>query len=238
MSSPDFRTDWLASTISQHSDVTGATALQDGLVRITRETAAPGQQRRRLPPITAAPLGNYRIDKHLVEMVLANATPTVIVLVPKSGHYDWDARELAIARGSTVFTVKELYTFMHEADLRSFHDKKVAYIRERLNQHSKVIECDMICEASLRIRRVGTLSDVVVSVEHEYEFSEEAAVRAISRHPDAQIILNSNPNGTATMAAYSHARDAQVPIYNLSELMGAINHEGTQLLYYEATKRR
>lgn len=229
MLSPDFRSTWFTSAISQHSVVTEATALTDGLVRI---------ERKDVPPITVAPLGNPRIDKNLVAAVLANVTPTAIVLVPKSGHYDWDARELAMTSGSTILTIKELYTFMHETDPRPFLDKNVAYNRERLEQHSRVDECHMICEGSLRLRREGTLSDVVIAIEYEYEFSEEAAVRAISRHPDADIILNANPNGRATTAAYSHARDAQVPIYRISELMGALNYDGEQLRNYEPPKRR
>ncbi|MGH3542863.1 MAG: hypothetical protein ACRDTO_10905 [Mycobacterium sp.] len=212
--------------------MTGGTALPDGLVRI---------ERKDVPPITVAPLGNPRIDKHLVEVVLAKVMPTAIVLVPKSGHYDWDARELAMASGSTILTVKELYTFMDAADPRPFLDKNVAYNRERLEQHSRVVECHMICEGSMRLRREGSLSDVVVAIEYEYEyeyeFSEEATVRAISRHPDTDIVLNANPNGSATTAAYSHARDAQVPIYKIGELMGALNYDGDQLRNYDPSKR-
>ncbi|MGW4961797.1 hypothetical protein ACWEPL_31670 [Nonomuraea sp. NPDC004186] len=209
--------------------MTSATTLTDGLVRI---------ERKKVAPITVAPLGDRRIDKNLVGVVLAKVLPTAIVLISKSGHYDWDARELAMTNGSTILTVKELYTFMHETDPRPFLDKNVSYNRERLEQHSRVVEYDMICESSLRLRREGALSDVVIAIEYEYEFSEEAAVRAISRHPDADIILNANPNGSATTAAYSHARDAQVPIYKISELMGALNYDGDQLRNYEPPKRR
>ncbi|MGW4426024.1 hypothetical protein [Streptosporangium sp. NPDC004631] len=208
--------------------MTNATISTDGLVRI---------ERKKVSPITVAPLGDRRIDKLIVEAVLAEVLPTAIVLISKSGHYDWDARELAMAKGSTILTVKELYTFMHEADLRPFLDKNVSYNRERLEQHSRIVKCDMICESSLRLRREGSLSDVVIAIEYEYEFSEEATVRAISRHPDADIILNANPNGRATTAAYSHARDARVPIYKISELMGALNYDGDQLRTYTPPKR-
>jgi hypothetical protein len=95
----------------------------------------------------------------------------------------------------------------------------------------------MICEASMRVRREGALGDVVVAVEYEYEFTEEALVSAIARHPDAHVILNANPNGRATKAAYSHARDAAVAIFGLSELMGALNYDGEQFRAYERPKK-
>lgn len=228
MPTPDFRSSWFSSTITKHSLVITASTLSNGLVRLERKS---------LPAITVAPLGNPRIDIELVEAVLSKSTPSVIVLIPKDGHYDWDARELAMENGSTVFTMKELYAFMGEVDPRPFFDKNVGYALNRLEQHSRVIGVQMICEASLRLRREGALSDVVVAIEYEYEFSEEATVRAISRHPAADVILNVNPNGSSTRAAYSHSRDAQVPIFRISELMGALNYDGDQLRNYEPPKR-
>jgi hypothetical protein len=228
MPSPDFKSTWFASTIKKHSEVTNVATLPNGLV---------GIDRRNLCPITAAPLNNDRIDNHLVEAVLANGTPTAIVLVPRAGHYDWEAREFAMAMASTILTVKEIFMFMSEADPRPFLDKNVSYNRELIKQHLMVRQCEMICEASMRLRRTGSLSDVVVAIEYEYEFSEEAVVRAISRHPDADVLLNANPNGTATAAAYSHAYDAGIAIYKTRELMGALNYDGAQLRNYEPPKR-
>jgi hypothetical protein len=228
MPDPDFRSEWFASAINEHSSVASTTTSPNGIVTITR---------KKLPPITAAPLGNPRIDKRLAEAVMAKAMPTAIVLVPKAGHYDWDAREFAMAKGSTILTVKELFTFMVESDPRPFLNKSVAYNRERLEQHSQAIDCRMICEASFVLRRRGPLSNVTVAIEYEYEFTEEAIVRAIRRHPDADLFLNANPSGTTTAAAYSHVRHAGRSIYNTSELMGALNYDGEQLHNYEPPER-
>lgn len=229
ISNPDFRSTWFSSTVCSHTEVTRAVTWPDGIVEIFRKY---------VPPITVAPLGNQRIDTQLVEAVLEMMQPTAIVLIPKSGHYDWEAREIAMASGSTILTLKELYTFMHEADPRPCLDKNVAYNRGRLEQHSQVLECRLICESSLHLKRKGSLSDVVVAIEYEYEFTEEATVHAINRHPDADIILNANPNGTATTAAYAHARDAGVSIFKIGELMGALNYDGDRLRDYQPPRRR
>lgn len=89
----------------------------------------------------------------------------------------------------------------------------------------------------MRLRRNPPLSDVVVAIEYEYEFSEEGVINAIDRHPDADVILNANPNGSATSAAYSHASDAGIAIYKTGELMGALNYDGERLRNYEPPKR-
>jgi hypothetical protein len=229
MPTPDFRSAWFASKIQEHSAVTSAETLPSGLVRI---------ERKNLAPIAVAPLGNQKIDNYLVESVLAEVMPTAIVLVPKNGHYDWDARELAMASGSTILTVREAFSFMGEGDPRPLLDRRVDYNRDLLEQHTQVVQCQMICESSMRLRRRGPLGDVVVAIEYEYEFSEEGVVQAINRHPDADVLLNANPNGEATSAARSHARHAGTAIYKASELMGALNYDGDQLITYEAPNRR
>lgn len=224
----DFRSAWFAETITRHSVVDRATVLSNDIVQLERQDRST---------ITVAPLGNKRIDDGVVVSVLDVAAPTVILLVPKAGHYDWSAREIARRAGSSVLTMKELYTSLADTDPRPFLDKNVAYGRTRLEQHSRVTSVEMICEASMLLRREGALSNVVVAVEYEYEFTEEALVRAITRHPDADLILNSNPNGSTTQSAYSHARNADVPIYRLAELMGALNYDRDRLRSYEPPKR-
>jgi hypothetical protein len=223
MANPDYRSDWFVANIKNHSTARDARVLSAGLVEIDR---------KKVPPITVAPLGNPRINESLVEAVLKTAVPTTIVLVPREGHYDWSARELAMHNDSSILTVKELYTFMDKADPRPFLDKNVDYNRKRLEQHSRVTHLQMVCESSMRVSRVHPLSDVTVAVEYEYEFGEEAVVRAIQRHPDADVILNANPNGSTTTAARSHAHDAGVAVFRISELMGALHLDGAQLHDY------
>lgn len=221
-------TDWFASTIVNHEKVTQAVGLEDGRVRVIRKA---------LPPITVAPILGDRIDQAIVEAILKSSIPEVILLVSKAGHYDWSAREFAEEQGSTIHTVRELYTFLDQSDPRRLVDKRVNYTRQRLRQHGQVWSVEMICEATMRLKRRGGLSDVIVAVEYEYEFSEEALVGALERHPDADVVLNSNPNGRPTSAALSHAQHAKVPVFSLAELMGALNYEDEQFRNYKPPER-
>jgi hypothetical protein len=223
-----YATEWFAETIVKHGKVTKTEVLADGRVRVTRKD---------LPSITVAPIVADRIDRAIVGQVLEAGIPTVIVRVPKDAHYDWTAREFAEEQGSTINTVRETYSFMDQRDPRAFVDKHVDYARRSLRQHTQVWSVEMICEATMRLRRRGGLSDVIVAVEYEYEFSEEALVGALERHPDADVILNANPNGRPTSAALSHARHAKVPIFRLSELMGALNYDGEQFRSYQPPER-
>jgi hypothetical protein len=229
MVGPEYCSAWFAASIKKHSEVKDARMLPNSLVEIDRKEHAP---------ITVAPLADLRIDESLVEAVLETTVPTTIVLVPKVGHYDWSARELAADSGSSILTFGELYASMREGDPRRFLDKNVDYSRRRLAQHSRVTALQMVCESSMRLHRGDALSNVTVAVEYEYEFSEEALVRAIQRHPDADVILNANPNGSRTTAAQSHADDTGVPVFKVGELMGALNFDGAQLRDYTPPERR
>jgi hypothetical protein len=229
-----YGTEWFARAVKNHRGVTRASALPNGYVGIERKDVA----NKDLEPITVAPLLADRVDATVVEAVLANAIPTVILLIPKASHYDWVARELAEEHDSTIHTVKELYTFVQDADPRPLVDKNVSYMRARLEQHSRVQAVEMICEASMLVKREDGLSDVIAAIEYEYEFSEEAFVQALKHHPDADVVVNANPNGAPTSAALTHATSAEVPIYGLPEVMGALNFDGARFRDYRPRERR
>jgi hypothetical protein len=223
-----YETRWFSDVVVKHDAVLGASTLPNGHVRV---------ERKNVPPITVAPLSTLRIDIAVVESVLASCVPDAIVLIPAGSHYDWSARELAEASGSTIHTVKELYMFMREPDPRPFVDKYVRYAWDVLEQHFNVKSIEMICEASMLVKRGEVLGDVIAAIEYEYEFSEEAFVRALRHHPDAQMVINANPNGGSTNAALAHAGSTKVPILGMSEAMGALNLPEAELCGYVGRQR-
>jgi hypothetical protein len=239
MASFTYATQWFARAVVEHDSVAGVEELPTGHVRIDRRKHAFGADALpdELPSITVAPIHTPRVDLTAVKDIFAVSVPTIIALIPKKSHYDWSARDFAERGGSTIHTFKEFYTFLGERDPRPFIDKNLGYVMERLDQHSAVASLEMICEASMRLKRKGSLSDVLVAVEYEYEFSEEALVQAIKRHPDATVIINANPNGRATSAAMAHAENAEVTIFGVSELMGALNYDGKQFRSYKPRHR-
>lgn len=229
MTPVSFADDWFAKAIANHDSVSAVHRTDSGLVVLKRGDT--------LAAISIAPVAPDRVDMGVVESILKMDAPTVIVLVPKASHYDWNARELALHRGSSVQTYKELVTFLHEEDPRSGLDKNVAFVKNRLEQHSKVGRLEMICEATMRLRRVPPLSDVVISVEYDYEFGEESLVRALQRHPGVDAVVNANPNGRPTMAALEHGEYANVPVYRIAEMMGALNFNGDRFVSYTPPRR-
>ena len=90
----------------------------------------------------------------------------------------------------------------------------------------------------MRVKRRGGLSDVIVAVEYEYEFSEAALVQALKHHPHAQVVINANPNGGATNAARTHGESAEVPILGMADAMGALNFDGARFREYVGREGR
>ena len=223
MTDLEYWTDWFAKKIQSHSTVSSTTSRPSGNVLI---------RRRELSPITVAPVSVDVLEVDHVDQILATDPATIVCLIPTSSHYLWAARERALTCGSTVHTMRDLYSALLNDDPRPFLHKSVSYPRERLKQHSMVHSVNMVCEASMAIVRHSYLKSVLVAIEEEYEFSEEALVGALERHPDSDAVLNSNLNGRPTSAALRHAKDARVGLFSLPELMGALNYDGDTFIKY------
>ncbi|MEW2094781.1 hypothetical protein AB0882_00730 [Streptomyces sp. NPDC012485] len=224
-----YSTSWFIRTISSHSAVKSASELQSGCVLLERKHG---------PSIVVAPVSSDWLDTNHVRAILQAEGTAIICLIPKDSHYSWEAREKAQDLDSDVQTVKELYSSLGWEDPRGHIDKNVDYAKDRLEQHSRVERLAMQCEASMKIIRFGGASDKLVSVEYEYEFTEEALVRALKRHPGADVVLNSNPNGRPTGAALQHAEDSGVALFKIGELMGALNYDGDEFLNYSGPENR
>lgn len=68
------------------------------------------------------------------------------------------------------------------------------------------------------VYRKPPLGPLRIAIEKEYEFTEEALVQALARHPDVDIVYNANPNGTPTEAANRHAAQVGFEILLFGEL--------------------
>jgi len=228
MSRIEYMTKWFANALERHDVVRSVTEISSSTLLV---------ERKEIPSINITPVATGYLETQDVERILGDQPATIICLVPREAHYAWKARELAESLGSTIQTVKEVFTYLSCIDPRPFVDKNVDFARNRLAQHSRVDGINMICEASMKLFRDG-LNDVVVAVDYQYEYSEEAFVDAINRHPHANAILNTNPNGRPTEAAIAHTRHAKIGLFNFAELMGALNYEGSAFLNYRPPEER
>ncbi|MGV9358330.1 hypothetical protein [Streptomyces misionensis] len=210
-----YLTDWFVPKIAAHNDVASARRIS------ARRLSA---QRNDGVVVKIAPVQVEILSESLVDQILREDTATIICLVPKSSHYLWSAREHANNLGSDVQTMSEVFWSMTEENPQGFLSKDVSVPRRILSQHSHVERVEMICESSMRIARMGRMSDVKVSIEYGYEFGEEALVKALDRHPGMDVVLNSNPNGRMTSAALEHAEHAGVRLMSLSSLMGELSN--------------
>lgn len=84
---------WFARKIVKHDHVEGAMAIDDREVQVVR---------RRLSPITVVPVTSDFLVRRDLDELMVDRQPTVVVLVNRSGHYAWDARELAEERGASL----------------------------------------------------------------------------------------------------------------------------------------
>jgi hypothetical protein len=206
--------DWFKTAVLDHDTVEATVAINEYEVRLDRKG---------LPPITVVPVKSDFLSVEDLQSLMETHRPTLVVLVNRSGHYAWDARAYAEEQGCSLQTFKELYTFLPDTDPRPGINKDISFVRSRLVQHTKVAEVSMICEASMQIDRKGSLTTLLLSVERHYEFTEEALVGALDRHPSVDLVYNANPNGSITQAAHAHADHAGVEVLGFKELLGRLN---------------
>ncbi|MEW2118448.1 hypothetical protein AB0945_25310 [Streptomyces sp. NPDC005474] len=211
----NYLTDWFVPKISDHGDVASASRYTPSLVKVERTNGTS---------VTIAPVSVSTLTEAHVNEILDQGNATIICLVPKSSHYLWSARIRAQDLCSDVQTMSEVFWAMGEENVQGFLSKNVSYARRALGQHSRVRRVEMICEASMRLVRRGEMSDVRVSIDYGYEFSEEALMQSLERHPQVDVVLNSNPNGRFTSAALNHAENAGVRLLDMSALMGTLNN--------------
>ncbi|MBP2581825.1 hypothetical protein J3A78_002303 [Streptomyces sp. PvR006] len=211
----NYLTGWFVPKISGHGDVASAIRASSSLVQVERKNGTV---------VTIAPVSTPTLTETHVDEILGQGDATIICLVPKASHYLWSARTRAQDLGSDVQTMSEVFWAMGEEDVQGFLSKNVSYARRALGQHARVQQVQMICEASMRLVRHGGMPDIRVSVDYGYEFGEEALMQALERHPEVEVVLNSNPNGRFTSAALRHAENAGVRIFDMSSLMGALNN--------------
>ena len=225
---PEYATIFFANSINSHSAVQNVDVQPSGHVRVLRKAHAP---------VTIAPVSIEFLRPEHVEQVFNDSPVNIICVVKRDSHYSWAARERAAKLGASAHTMREVWASLGMEDPRLYSDKHVSYQRIRLEQHSKVRGIDMICEASMKIVRSGSLPPVTVAIEYEYEFAEEALVKAIQRHRGVSAILNANPNGRPTRAALEHAKSTGIGLFSLGELMGALNYGGNDFINYKSPEK-
>lgn len=211
-----YLTDWFARTIQQDARIASARPEANGWVSLRRHSG---------PEVTVVPLGDVdHADVDLVEEVLEQGVPTVILVIPARAHYAWAARELAERQGSVVFNSRQFKGALNLEDPRQYTDPQVAYGTSRIRQQPGVDDLTMVCENLFEVRRTGH-SPLLVAADYQYEFSEEALVEAIARHPDAQVIYNANPNGRPTTAASRYAKQVGIEVLGIGGLLRRIGRE-------------
>lgn len=204
---------WVARILNEEDAVAQAEA-SDSLVEIIAKNGRTSRVYATDVP---------RVTEDVVLEAMGTHDVDAIVVVPRSSHYDWSARLKAEASGSTVLTFGELRGAIGREDLSSVLSRPVAYVRDALEAHTRVVGVEMLCERSMRVVREVPLPDLTVAVDEQYEFSAEAVVAAVRLHPDADIICDNNPNGRVTQAAVEQAEHAGVEVMKLRDLFSRLH---------------
>jgi hypothetical protein len=205
---PQETTAWVASIIAQKTDVSGTEVTSPSTFRVNRKA---------LPPFEALVLSLSEVTDSIFTPLLA-AYPHVafVVNVPKDGL--WAQSGIAAARSRGL-------AFGHKLeDVSEYKKSENAFVERGLSQHDHVSHFEQESDRVYMVFRFG-LDPLRIVLLNEYELTAEHVRNARSRYGSFDIVLMTNPNGSATTEAKEAAKGMRVPILPWRQFLGRLSSE-------------
>jgi len=107
-------------------------------------------------------------------------------------------------------------------DIRQFKKKENEFVERILRQHTNVLRIEEEVDRAYRVfRRSGAPLPIVLL--NEYELTGDRIRAAVDDYGRFDIVLMTNPSGSATSDARSVSRDLKIPLLTSRQLLGRMN---------------
>lgn len=205
---------WVAGRLQGHHRVTHVETEDDGCLVVTRtdDTA-----------VLVGTLSTDLLEKNDLTYWVARAErPAFVVNVSAGGRTAESAFMAAEAAGFAIGGMGDLYRALGEPNPARYVHPEVRNVSRMLRQHSRVESFRRLDDRKYCICR-RELDDIVVAILNEYELTAEAVRAAVERYGRVQGIVNSNPLGGGTRAAFEALDSAGIPYFAWSEFYKALH---------------
>jgi len=212
---PQETTAWVADRIAETTDATGTKVTSPFTFRVNRKD---------LPSFEVLVLSAAKVTDDILDPLLADApSASFVVNVPKNGI--WTESGIATARSHDCAFggIGELMSALHQKldDVSAFIKKENAFVERGLDQHDNVSHFDQEYDRVYMVHRPGMKSLRVVLL-NEYELTAEHVRTARTNYGPFDIVLMTNPNGTATKDSLDTAKAMQVSILPWRRFLGRL----------------
>jgi hypothetical protein len=213
---PQDTTAWVATKITQLTDVIGSTVTTPFTFRVERKDR---------PPFEVLVLSYPQVTDTVLNPLLA-AAPHVsfVVNVPKDGVWTQSGIAVAGHHQCAFGGIAELMSAIHHKldDVSEFVKKENAFVERGLLQHDSVSHFDQEYDRVYMVHRLGMKSLRVVLL-NEYELTAEHVRTARTKYGPFHIVLMTNPNGTSTKDAKEAAKGMQIAILPWRQFLGRLS---------------
>ncbi len=209
-------TTWVSEQILKIKGVAGVEVMSPFTFRVNRED---------LPSFEALVFSEQVVTEELLAPLLFNnPNATFAMNVPRSGK--WSKSGISTARSNEVAfgSMGDLMAAINGRleDVRDYQKKENAFVERILRQHTCVSKIEQEADRLYWIgRNNGDPMRIVIL--NEYELTGDRVRAAVDDYGAFDIILMTNPSGSATSDARDVSKALKVPILNARQLLGRLN---------------
>lgn len=107
-------------------------------------------------------------------------------------------------------------------EIRRFRKNENEFVERILRQHTCVLRIEQEADRVYRIHRTNA-APLRITLLNEYELTGDRVRAAVDEYGAFDIVLMTNPSGSATSDAQSVSRALQIPLLTSRQLLGRLN---------------
>jgi hypothetical protein len=213
---PIATTTWVAEQIEAMSEVTNTEVIGPHTFRVDRPD---------LPSFEVLVFSSASVTDDVL-MPLLSSYPKVSIAVNVPKNAKWLKSGIATAvEGEVAFGgMGDLMSAIgHKLpDIRQFKKKENEFVERILRQHTSVSRIEQDADRAYRIfRTTGAALRIVLL--NEYELTGDRVRAAVDEYGSFDIVLMTNPSGSATSDARSVSKALKIPLLTSRQLLGRLN---------------
>jgi hypothetical protein len=163
-------------------------------------------------------------DDVLAPLLSSSPNVSIAVNVPKNAKWSRSGIATAAERNVAFGGMGDLMSAIgHKLwDIREFQKKENEFVERILRQHTSVSRIEQEADRAYRIFRTNGAALRIVLL-NEYELTGDRVRAAVDEYGAFDIVLMTNPSGSATSDARSVSRELKIPLLTSRQLLGRLN---------------
>jgi len=215
-SGPIDSTSWVAKQIEAMKEISNTEVTGPHTFRVDRSN---------LPSFEVLVFSSLSVtDDVLAPLFASSPNVSMVVNIPKDAAWLKSGILIVTEKGVAFGGMGDLMSAIGRnlEDIRRFKKKENAFVERILTQHTKVSSIEQEADRAYRIFRTNGVPLRIVLL-NEYELTGDRIRTAVDEYGPFDIVLMTNPCGTATSDAQCVSKVLEIPLLTSKQLLGRLN---------------